>query len=332
MTEHSNGLIRLLDRPACYLCGSSGHTLYAGLSDRLFGVPGAWRLVQCQDQSCGLVWLDPAPAEDDLGAVYEHYFTHEASPPAWRSRNALYRSWVSLGGMYRAAIRTTAIGRARQRAEAMYLDNVRPGRLLDVGCGDGSTLVRMRERGWRVEGQEIDVHAAEHARQVRGIDVHIGPLAEHHLPAEIFDAITLSHVIEHVYDPVSLLVECRRLLKPGGRLVALTPNIASYGHRRYNADWAALDPPRHVFLFSVATLFEVARRSGLQRVVITTNSVRAQFIGTASEDIRRTGRHTIDKTYTLGQLARAMAFELRAWAVLRHRPDSGEELTLEAER
>lgn len=320
----------LISRPACLLCGGHGKPLYSGLHDRLFGASGEYGFLQCVNPECGLVWLDPAPDMAHIGEAYASYFTHADSAPAWRSRNLLYLAWRRLGAVYRLAIRPTRIGRARTRAAANYLDGVTPGRVLDVGCGDGSWMVRMREMGWEVEGQETDQHSADQARNTRGLTVHVGLLDALHLPAARYDAITMSHVIEHVHEPVAVLAECLRLLKPGGRLIALTPNVRSFGHRQFGRDWVALDPPRHLVLFSADTLARAAQRAGFRKTEVTTSAVRAQFISAGSEDIRRTGRHDMSRAYSLRQLTRAVAFELRAWRELARDTASGDELILEA--
>jgi 2-polyprenyl-3-methyl-5-hydroxy-6-metoxy-1,4-benzoquinol methylase len=57
-----------------------------------------------------------------------------------------------------------------------------------------------------------------------------------------FDAITMSHVIEHVPDPLASLDKCRRLLRLGGYLVLSTPNVRSLGHQRFGQSWRGLEP------------------------------------------------------------------------------------------
>src|SRR2546423_11625544 len=68
--------IRSVPCPACYLCGAVGEPLYKDLKDRLYRAPGSWNLRRCPGPGCGLLWLDPMPAEDDIGKAYESYFTH----------------------------------------------------------------------------------------------------------------------------------------------------------------------------------------------------------------------------------------------------------------
>ena len=61
--------IRSHECPQCFLCKSPGIELYAGLTDRLFGAPGVWKMKQCLNLDCGLLWLDPMPLADDIGVA-----------------------------------------------------------------------------------------------------------------------------------------------------------------------------------------------------------------------------------------------------------------------
>jgi 2-polyprenyl-3-methyl-5-hydroxy-6-metoxy-1,4-benzoquinol methylase len=85
------------------------------------------------------------------------------------------------------------------------------GRVLDVGCGNGGFLAWARELGWQCYGIEIDAAAAAVVRDL-GIAVlgsELRELGAEHLAS--FDAVTLSHVIEHVYNPMETLRQCWRL-------------------------------------------------------------------------------------------------------------------------
>jgi SAM-dependent methyltransferase len=152
----------------------------------------------------------------------------------------------------------------------MWLPSGRRGRLLDVGSGNGEFLATMRDLGWEVVGLEPDYAAAAAARRDHGLDVILGTLEGATLDEASFDAVTLSHVIEHVPDPVQTIRECYRLLRRGGVLVVLTPNIASLCHRVFGADWRGLEPPRHLFLFSPETMRRCASAAGFSAVRIRT--------------------------------------------------------------
>jgi SAM-dependent methyltransferase len=112
----------------------------------------------------------------------------------------------------------------------------------------------MRARGWDVVGVEPDPVANGTARRRFGLDVLRNPIEEAHFEAASFDAIAMNNVIEHLENPVRTLGECARLLRKGGELVIVTPNVESLGHRVFGRAWRGLEHPRHFFLFSMSTL------------------------------------------------------------------------------
>ncbi len=319
--------IRTRAHPNCFLCGTTGEVLYANLTDRLFHAPGVWQLRRCPQEKCGLLWLDPVPIKDDLPLVYQNYFTH--GPRSFAVRG-VGRSLVH--GLYRGVLLATGLARQRADLLSFYLRDAGPGRLLDVGCGDGGQLARLRVMGWQVEGQEIDPAAAEQARTQYGLQVHVGPLADLGLPDSTYQVVTMSHVIEHVYDPVSLLKECRRILKPGGSVVAITPNVKSCGHERFRSNWMPLEPPRHLHMFSPTTLREVARRAGYAKQECWTTAANAQFLAESSLNIERTGRHTVGSRPGLYLGLQTLAFQFWALALHAARRDSGDECVLRAKK
>jgi SAM-dependent methyltransferase len=147
----------------------------------------------------------------------------------------------------------------------------------------------MQELGWEVTGVEPDGEAAKVALERFGLSVHEGALEEVAFPDDTFDAITMSHVVEHLPDPISTISECRRILKKGGRLVVTVPNIESLSYRIYREAWRGLEVPRHLFLFSSPTLRACVERSGLQLLELRTTARTARWMWAASRLIRRNG-------------------------------------------
>ena len=268
----------------CPVCDCQARVLaFSGMRDIVFAVaPGSWQLYRCG--GCGCFYMDPRPTRESVMLAYDDYFTHSADE----------HTSLALAGTLLNQIRNDYLrwrlgydlpskgpfGRwimwlfpfRRRRYEHLVRDLPAPGpgaRLLDIGCGSGEFLARMREIGWSVVGQEIDPKAAAAARQ-RGIEVVLGPLepTSFDLP---FDAITMNHVIEHVHDPVAVLTACLKLLGPGGRLWMATPHADALGRRRFGAHWVELDSPRHLIVFSRRSLELALRRAGFERAVVRTD-------------------------------------------------------------
>ncbi len=334
--------------PDCLLCGGKGQSLHHDLEDRLFGVPGKWNLVQCPSRECGLIWQDPMPIEEDIGKAYRSYYTHQDA--VTRKTSLLHRlyqrakqgylarkygyytneaSWFDrLMGM---AFYCHPGRRADTDFEVFYLDAMKGGRLLEVGCGSGAMLKEMAEREWQVEGIDFDPNAVKNARQ-KGLTVHIGSLQTQSFPSNTFDAIVMSHVIEHVPDPHALLVECERILKPGAILVSVTPNTNSLGHRVYKTDWRGLEPPRHLHLFNSRSSLKLARNTGFKKAEVRTTIRDANGLMIASHSIYKMGSYQMGQSEIIWTRLWGRAMQLLEWLSLKFNRNFGEELVLKARK
>lgn len=337
-------IIRTEEVPRCLLCGSEDkEILHDGVVDPMLGAPGKWTLKKCR--RCGLVFLDPRPIMEDIGKAYAAYYTHSKKkrPPGIVTRA---RHYVRDGFLAAKLGYDDGVPRLQQLAgklarlhpeereiilsTVMYLPAERRGRVLDVGSGNGETLKDLRRLGWQVEGVDFDEKAVETARRVYNLDLRLGTLEDQRYPEEHFEAVIVSHVIEHVHDPTALLSECRRVLKTGGVLVVITPNVLSLGHRRYGRSWSSLHPPRHLVMFTQPTLARTAKKAGFSRVEMCA-TVRGAY-GIAIEG------HRISKGYdNVGQPPddliekfRGHLFQYVEWTAVRLGYDVGEELLMQA--
>lgn len=197
---------------------------------------------------CGLVYLDPRPAERELTTIYpDRYhaftFTEERFGLVYKVRR-----WLEA-----------------RRLLAECGEVPKAGAIVDVGCGDGFHLDLLRTfgtKGWRLEGIDLDARAAD-AAKARGLVVHRGSAEELDLGGDRFHLALLIQTVEHVADPVSLLRAIRRLLVPGGRLLIVTQNTGSLdfalAKRRH---WGGYHFPRHPNLFDARSLRALAHRTG----------------------------------------------------------------------
>ncbi|MEJ7893778.1 MAG: class I SAM-dependent methyltransferase [Solirubrobacteraceae bacterium] len=272
---------------ACPVCGAAERTpLETGLTDRVHGIaPGTWTLVRCRNCGCG--FLDPRPTPESVGRAYAgDYITHAAPErepvPAGalaHARRRIRNGYVNR--RYGLRLRPASpLGRfvpafPPLRAETdrnfRHLSLPEPGApLLDIGCGNGGAVIRLADYGWGAVGHEIDPEAAAEARTAGAevISCPLEALADRH--AGRYAAVTLSHVIEHVHDPPSFLATARRLLRPDGRIWLATPNLSSSGYARYGRDWMALEPPRHLVLFTRASLARLLAMAGFAEVAFPT--------------------------------------------------------------
>ena len=136
--------------------------------------------------------------------------------------------------------------------------------LLDVGAYIGVFVEVAAAAGWRAQGVEPSAWAAAQA-QGRGLAVHAGTLDSTDLPAESFDVVTMWDVIEHLADPAAELARARRLLRPGGWLVAHTMDIGAPVARLMGGRWPWL-MDMHLYYFDRRTLAAIMARAGFDVV------------------------------------------------------------------
>lgn len=241
--------IRVLERyrdgtfvtvPVSCLCGSDG-TIDVTIAERdRFGLPSP--SVLCGH--CGIVRTTPRLEEASLNQFYnEHY------------RSLYSGSEVEADEFFEKQIHKGASLKA-------FLDEalLRGSNIADIGCGAGGLLIPFRDAGHSVQGCDLGYAYLDRGRQ-EGLDLRHGPAATLSDSAP-FDLIILSHIVEHVPDPIEFLKsEVLTMLGPDGLIFIELPCLR--GISRYG------DPLRyfqnaHLWNFDLASLSAIAAAAGLQ--------------------------------------------------------------------
>lgn len=253
-----------LELVSCPGCSDSTFETILTATDPLTKFGGRFNLVRCT--RCSLVLTNPRPVPECLGYFYPgDYLPYAAekhrSPSRWSRRleqSALRcyygypkqpigpLTWL-LGRLALLAFHTS-----KQRHEWFPFRGA--GRLLDVGCGSGVFLERMRDFGWTVCGLELAADVARRVQARTQIPIHIGTLPHRDFAPQSFDVVTMWHVLEHVPNPRQVLKSAAELLSPGGLLVVEVPNIESWSFARFGSSWCGLEIPRHFQHFCPQTL------------------------------------------------------------------------------
>lgn len=196
---------------------------------------------------CGLTAQNPMPGFADLDGA-------GCSPGPWPDRDD--------------ARLPALIEEERKRAEALSarhgLERYRStGRLLGVSCGPGIGLAWLRdERGWDVRGVEPVRELVALARDRFGLELACGRVEDLEEPDGTFDVILIDGGLERMFDPLSALLACRRLLREGGCLVIHVPNRDGIGSER--SDWIDQSVDREErFFFTPSVLHAILEQIGL---------------------------------------------------------------------
>jgi SAM-dependent methyltransferase len=222
-------------------------------SDRLYRTTRKqFQVVACA--ACGLLRLDPPPGAAELGDYYPANYWFAPDKSAAGSLEEIWRRLV-LRDHVRFVTRALAESGAR-------------GPVLDVGCGGGLFLRMLRERGYFGIGLDSSADAARVAWKQNGVPAFRASLEAAPVGAGRCAAITMFHVLEHLYDVCPYLLAVRALLAPNGRLIVQVPNAGCWQYRLLGKAWNGLDVPRHLYDFRARDLemlletcgFEVLRR------------------------------------------------------------------------
>lgn len=214
------------------------------------GFAADYDLVECP--GCGVRRLDPLPGVEELSQFY----ASKDYGQDWYKQQGLGMAFAKSLLRYKAA-----------------------GRFLDVGCGQGFFLDGIRKHsGWQVQGTEFTPALADFAARELGLDVRHGELSDVSFPGAHFDYIHISNVLEHVREPVGLLRECRRIIKPDGVLHLRVPNgsVDSLNLIKYfrSERRPALSPSGHLFFFPRRTLLRMFEESGFEVASSRTYGIR----------------------------------------------------------
>jgi len=223
------------EAPACPACEGR-----ASRPSLIFeGLEGPLRVCE----GCGLGWIHPLPSPDEIQGFY---------PRAY---------YGDLGAKFAPTVEAWVRLVAQRHVRFLSRRLPEGGRILDLGCGRGLVLSALADRGFEVHGFERSEAA------LQGVDprakLRVAPrLADAAYPDACFDQVQLWHVLEHLPDPVETLTEIRRILRPEGQLVVAVPNFGSLQARWAGPAWFHLDPPRHLYHFTMPALRTMLARCG----------------------------------------------------------------------
>lgn len=208
-------------------------------TDRLYHTTDrTFLIVECG--RCRLIRLSPQPSPGELERYYprNYWFVPET--------NAASR----LEELYRRLVLRDHVGFVER---AIANSGVR-GPLLDIGCGGGLFLRLMAERGHRVLGLDFSLDAARAATRVNRVPAVCASLGQSPVRPGSCAAITMFHVLEHLFDPATFLERAGELLAPDGRLILQVPNASCWQFLLFGENWNGLDVPRHLIDFRAADL------------------------------------------------------------------------------
>lgn len=184
------------------------------------------------------------------------------------------------------------------------------GHLLDIGAGTGDFLEYASQKGWNVSGVEPNEKARNLAAQKNVI------LTEN-LPENrnVYHAITMWHVLEHVYELEEQLIWLKEKLSREGAIFIAVPNFESFDASHYKSDWAAYDVPRHLYHFSRKSIQLLFEKHHMKVVKILPMKFDSYYVSLLSEKYK-TGKMNFFNAFWTGWRSNQKARKTGAYSSL----------------
>jgi SAM-dependent methyltransferase len=235
----------------CYACGSHECRPLTLAEDDLTGKIGVYQFVTCN--VCGLAYLNPRLKAEFILEFYGDDYIAHSQRATWGVLQPLYD--YAVGG----------IDRRKEKLVGRYQSLGPEHKVLDVGCGGGTFLRRLREKA-AAQTVGLDFKNLSKLPALEGSRFYCGLLHEQDFGDERFDLISLWHFLEHDYAPNESLVAARRLLKDDGLLMIEVPRLDSFTRRLFGNRWPGLQAPQHTMLLTRDSLRRLVEKAGFEVV------------------------------------------------------------------
>lgn len=229
----------------CAVCGGDSFIHYLETEDYFF-TKEKFNLCKCN--SCGFVFTNPVPESSEIGRYYEteKYFSHNSENKGVFSKIYTGVRNLNLTNKFKIIERYKS-----------------SGKLLDIGCGTGEFLNYGLKKNWKVKGIEPNLNAQEFAKTKYGIDV-VNESELNIFNNNLFDVVTMWHVLEHVFDLNERMQTIFKILKKDGIAIIALPMIDSPDSIKFGKYWAGLDVPRHLHHFSSSSFEKLATKNNFK--------------------------------------------------------------------
>ena len=273
---------------SCITCGSDNISHSLDCED-YFVTQEIFKISKCND--CGFHFTNPRPVLPDIGKYYESdkYISHS------KTSTGIVNRLFHLSRMYTLSY--------KKRVVAKYASGKN---ILDYGCGTGAFIHHMEKSSWNCHAIEPSSLARESAKNKCAFEITDESGLENIQDGSL-DAITLWHVMEHIYPLHERLTRFRELLSNKGTLFVALPNMQSLDATKYGRHWAAWDVPRHVYHFNPETIDRLMATHGFERIDTRPMVLDAFYISLLSEKYMR-GRSNFPRAFYNGLRSNLKAY------------------------
>lgn len=218
---------------------------------RMITIQNNYRVVKCKN--CGLVYVNPRPTQETLIELYNDYHQRDGKDEY---------TWARL--MQKNFSNVSALLNRRFPGK---------GKILDIGCGYGHFIKIMENYGWTASGIEPSSRTIRYAKS-KGLNVFETTIEDAVFPESSFEAVTAFYVLEHLFEPLSVLKKIHAMLKPRGVVVLRIPHTTPIVKLLdlFNIKNNLYDLPFHMYDFSPNTIRLLLEKAGFSSIRIIPGS------------------------------------------------------------
>jgi SAM-dependent methyltransferase len=263
----------------CSLCESNNFTLVSE-GDRY-----GFDLKKQFCNQCGLIQTYPALSRE----FHEEFYSYHYRPLYLKSKTVDYED---------------VIKEQNDKAEK-YLDyffnnglseKLANLSIIEIGCSSGGTISALKKAVKSVQGCDLDVEAIKFAKNKFKLNVEVGMY-----PSSLPDGpklFILSHMLEHVFNPLETLREIRLIMSPGDYLFVAVPGLNGVSKGDYKNDLRRYFHIAHVTDFSATTLTNVANHAGFKSINID-EEINGLFVADEVSNWRKNKQDSIDNILSI---------------------------------
>tara|TARA_R110000744_G_scaffold346008_2_gene451480 strand:+ start:2224 stop:3006 length:783 start_codon:yes stop_codon:yes gene_type:complete len=234
----------------CLYCGSEEYDIIYKFND----IPKRKRIGKSKDivkcKNCSLQYCHPRNLEESMLDTYENDYWYE------------FQTQVG----ERSIVDRTEDFEFISKERIQYIHNFQKpkplDKFLDIGCAQGFLVNEAQKKGYNAHGIDLNNKDIEIGKSRYNVNIKKSLIQDYQ--ESNFDIITTFNVIEHVSNPIDLLLQIKKRLNNDGLLVIGTHDIDCKTHAQQKEEWVHIIPNEHMYYFNIKTLENICLKAGFE--------------------------------------------------------------------
>ncbi len=236
---------------SCPVCNNDKFDTFKEVFDDRYGEPNKYQLAKCKQ--CNHISTYPRINKKDIGKLYEKYYPRKDITYE-ETLNKAKKNYSSISNFVNWFNGTNNQGHLYAKKGEL---------VLDIGCGDCSSLIEIKKLGAKAFGIEADNNVKPIAETLN-LKVHFGSIEDNPFKEKKFDLIVMNQVIEHLPEPDKCLELIKKRLSKKGKIIFVCPNKNSFWQKITGIKWINWHIPYHLHHFDKNSFEKMTNKCGLK--------------------------------------------------------------------